>query len=165
MATALALRDPPSVRYTSWQSDRRSLLDRFALSRDDRLELREFCRGLFEGKALRPGRRLGGDEYGYRPYGFRRYLGELAEGIDARRESGEELAPILAERVQLLLERSGQLVWERAFLAVYLNRFPDVHPVYGHLHQRALELAVFPLRRGGKPESRPRRPRSVRQQF
>jgi hypothetical protein len=162
MATALALRDPPAVRYTAWQPDGRSILDRYALGIDDRLALRDFCRRLFEGKALRRGRRDDSDGRGFRPYGFRRYLGELADAIDARRESGEVLAPILAERVQLLLERSGQLVWERAFLAVYVNRFPDVHPPYGHLHQRALELQVFPLRRTAATERRPRRTLNAR---
>jgi len=51
------------------------------------------------------------------------------------------------ERVQLLLERSGSLSWERAFLAVYLDQFADVHPERGHLRQRASELKVYPLRR------------------
>jgi hypothetical protein len=146
------------------------MLELYTLSHEDLWALRTFVRALFDTprRSDRAPRRLSHGRYlpapqngaAERRHGFRSYLGDLAAAVEDWFSSGVEVSPIFAERVQLLLQRSGQLAWERAFLAIYLDHFAESHTgPHSGLIRRAAELRAFPLRRhsrSGAPRNRPR---------
>jgi hypothetical protein len=135
------------------------MLELYTLSHEDLWALRTFVRALFDTprRSDLPAPQNGAAE---RRHGFRSYLGDLAAAVEDWFSSGVEVSPIFAERVQLLLQRSGQLAWERAFLAIYLDHFAESHTgPHSGLIRRAAELRAFPLRRhsrSGAPRNRPR---------
>jgi len=76
------------------------------------------------------------------------HVGRLSRAASLWFEGGEFIPPVLAERVQLFLRRSGHLSWEKAFLAVFCYHFAAGHDGrYDGLTRRAAELRVYPLAR------------------
>jgi len=141
----------------------------FAVTRDDISELRAFVRCLFEtprqsadeawarrklvtsltGKSGLP---ASDPAQLSRSYVARSDLSSHVERLsDAASlwfEGGQTIPPLLAERVQLFLRRSGRLAWEKAFLAVFCFHFASGHDGrYDGLVTRAVELRVYPLPR------------------
>lgn len=82
---------------------------------------------------------------------FGSHLARLQEATSRWFEGGETIAPVLAERVQLFLHRSGELKWERAFLAIFCFHFAGGYGGRNDgLVARATELGAYPLpRRAG----------------
>ena len=79
---------------------------------------------------------------------FGSYLARLQEATTRWFEGGEIIAPVLAERVQLFLHRSGRLKWERAFLAIFCFHFAGGYGGRNDgLVARATELGAYPLLR------------------
>lgn len=141
----------------------------FAVTRDDINELRTFVRRLFatprqsadEAWARRKlvaslSNRSG--SYANDPREFGRslvartdlasHVERLSDAASLWFEGGEPIPPLLAERVQLFLRRSGRLAWEKAFLAVFCLHFANGHDGrYDGLVTRAVELRVHPLPR------------------
>ncbi len=76
------------------------------------------------------------------------HVERLSDAASLWFEGGEPIPPLLAERVQLFLRRSGRLAWEKAFLAVFCLHFANGHDGrYDGLVTRAVELRVHPLPR------------------
>ena len=151
----------------------------FEVTREDIRELRAFVRCLFDTPRqtvddawarqklvahLGGNGRGSSEQYQYSQSGivrsdFSSHLTRLANAAALWFEGGEIIPPILAERVQLFLRRSGRLKWEKAFLAVFCYHFAVGHNGrYDGLVTRATELRVYPLPRraakGGRPISR-----------
>ena len=147
------------VPYRPWSAASLPAHDLYHVSHDDLRTLRAFVRALFEtprrrdraeGLQRRPAR----PPLAYRPVApagrrtFDSCLADLTDAVEEWFDEGVQLAPVLGERVQLFLQRSGRLAWERAFLAVYLYHFAGCHvgPHAGLMH-RARELRAYPAQR------------------
>jgi hypothetical protein len=155
----------------------------FAVSRDDISELRTFVRRLFatprqsadEAWARRKlvaslSNRSGLSSSDPREFGrslvartdLASHVERLSDAASLWFEGGEPIPPLLAERVQLFLRRSGRLAWEKAFLAVFCLHFANGHDGrYDGLVTRAVELRVHPLprRAAGNRRTVAQRPR------
>jgi hypothetical protein len=73
-------------------------------------------------------------------------LAQLSAGLDNWFETGEVVPSAAPERVQIILRRSGQLAWERAFVAVFCHHFDETFGrLYDGMRMRAVELEVYQL--------------------
>jgi len=159
MAAAAPARLP--VPHNPWSAASRPALELYSVTHDDLLALRAFVRALLETRRQSLGeaqalyarlRRTAAKRVPPRPANVRRTfqtcLDELVEAVEAWFDHGAEIPPILAERVQLFLQRSGRRQWERAFLSVYLYHFAACHVgTHAGLLHRGRELEAYPARR------------------